>query len=101
MKFKEKEEKKMFILKDKMQLENAIEKALKIRPRVKFDRFGRYRVSGSKGSFYIVICKKSDNGYKTIACTCKGAEKGLVCYHAVSALSLLIGLAKQRQTAAV
>ncbi len=101
MKFKEKEEKKMFILKDKMQLENAIEKALKIRPRVKFDRFGRYRVSGSKGGFYIVICKKSDNGYKTIACTCKGAEKGLVCYHAVSALSLLIGLAKQRQTAAV
>ncbi len=39
----------MFILKDKIQLERAIAKALKIRPRVEFDRFGRYRVSSSKG----------------------------------------------------
>ncbi len=70
----------MFILKDKTQLERAIAKALKIRPRVKYDHFGRYRVSGSKGGFYTVICKKSDNGYKTVACTCKGAELGLVCY---------------------
>ena len=91
----------MFILKGKQQLEKAIEKAKQIRPRVEFDAFGRYRVSGSKGGFYTVICKKSDNGYKTVACTCKGAEKGLVCYHAVSALSLHIGLAKQRQTATV
>lgn len=89
----------MFILKDKTQLERAIAKALKIRPSVKFDHFGRYRVSGSKGGFYTVLCRKSDNGFKTVACTCKGAEKGLVCYHAVSALSLHIGLAKQRQTA--
>ncbi len=91
--------KKMFILKDKTQLERAIEKAKKMRPTVKFDHFGRYRVSGSKGGFYTVICKKSDNGFKLIECTCKGAERGLVCYHAVSALSLHIGLARQRRTA--
>jgi len=90
---------KMFILKGKTQLEKAIAKALKLRPTVKFDHFGRYRVSGSAGGYYTVICKKSDNGYKTVACTCKGAEKGLVCYHAVSALSLHIGLARQQQTA--
>ncbi len=90
----------MFILKDKTQLENAIAKALKLRPRVQFVNFGRYQVSGSKG-FYTVICRKDERGYKTVACTCKGAEKGLVCYHAVSALSLHIGLAKQRQTATV
>lgn len=89
----------MFILKDEKQLERAIAKAKKIRPRVKFDHFGRYRVSGSKGGFYTVLCRKSDNGYKTIECTCEGGEKGLVCYHAVSALSLHIGLARQRQTA--
>lgn len=89
----------MFILKNKEQLERAIEKAKKMRPSVKFDHFGRYRVSGSRGGYYTVICKKSDNGYKTVACTCKGAEKGLVCYHAVSALSLHIGLARQQQTA--
>ena len=90
----------MFILKGKAQLENAIAKALKIRPRVQFVNFGRYQVSGSKG-FYTVVCRKDERGYKTVECTCKGAEKGLVCYHAVSALSLHIGLAKQRQTATV
>ncbi len=92
------EEKEMFILKDKTQLERAIAKALKIRPRVEFDRFGRYRVSGSKG-YYTVVCRKDERGYKTVACTCKGAEKGLVCYHAAAALSLHIGLARRQQTA--
>ena len=89
----------MFILKDEKQLERAIAKAKKLRPRVEFGGFGHYRVSGSKGGFYTVICKKSDNGYKTVECTCQGGEKGLVCYHAVSALSLHIGLARQRQSA--
>jgi hypothetical protein len=88
----------MFILKGIEQLEKAIAKAKKVRPRVEFDRFGRYRVSGSKG-FYTVVYRKDERGYKTVDCTCKGAERGLVCYHAASALSLHIGLAKQRQTA--
>ncbi|MBA4121148.1 MAG: hypothetical protein H0X72_01620 [Acidobacteria bacterium] len=89
----------MFILKGIEQLTNAISKAKKIRPRVEFDRFGRYRVSGSKGGYYTVICKKSDNNYKTVECTCKGAEQGLACYHAAAALSLHIGLARRQQTA--
>ncbi len=88
----------MFILKGIEQLEKAIVKAKKVRPRVEFDCFGRYRVSGSRG-FYTVICRKDERGYKTVACTCKGAEKGLVCYHSAAALSLHVGLAKQRQTA--
>ena len=89
----------MFILKGIEQLEKAIAKAKKIRPRVEFDHFGRYRVSGSKGGYYTVICKKSDNNYKTVECGCKGGEQGLVCYHAAAALSLHVGLARQRQTA--
>ncbi len=88
----------MFILENISQLETAIAKALKIRPRVQFVNFGRYQVSGSKG-YYTVVCRKDESGQKVVACGCKGAEKGLVCYHAVSALSLHIGLAKQRQTA--
>jgi hypothetical protein len=90
--------KQMFILKGIDQLTNAIAKAKKIRPRVEFDHFGRYRVSGSKG-YYTVLCKKSDNGFKTVICSCKGAEKGLVCYHAAAALSLHVGLARQQQAA--
>jgi hypothetical protein len=89
----------MFILKTKTQLDKAITKAKQIRPRVEFDHFGRYRVSGSKGGFYTVICKKSDNNYRLVECTCKGGEKGLVCYHAAAALALHTGLARQRQTA--
>jgi len=50
----------MFILKGIDQLNRAIEKAKKLRPTVKFDHFGRYRVSGSKGGYYTVICKKSN-----------------------------------------
>ncbi len=63
----------MFILKGIDQLTNAIAKAKKVRPRVEFDRFGRYRVSGSKG-YYTVICRKDERGIKTVACTCRGAE---------------------------
>ena len=88
----------MFILKNKTQLKNAIAKALKLRPRVEFDCLGRYRVSSSKG-YYRVVCRKDERGYKTVACTCKGAEKGLDCYHAAAALSLHIGLTRRQQTA--
>jgi len=88
----------MFVLKGIEQLEKAIAKAKKLRPRVEFGSFGHYRVSGSKG-FYTVICRKDERGIKTVDCTCKGAERGLVCYHAASALSLHIGLARQQQAA--
>ncbi len=90
----------MFILKGIDQLEKAITKAKKIRPRVEFDCFGRYRVSGSKGGFYTVTCRRSDNNYKLVECTCKASERGLVCYHSVAALSLHIGLARRQRQAA-
>jgi hypothetical protein len=89
----------MFILKAKTQLEKAIQKAKQIRPKVKFDHFGRYRVSGSRGGYYTVICKKSDNNFRLVECTCKGGEKGLVCYHAAAALALHTGLARLRAAA--
>jgi hypothetical protein len=93
--------KKVFILQTKKQLEKAIEKAKKNRPRVEFDCFGRYRVSGGKGGFYTVICRKDNQGIKVVECTCKGGENGLICYHAAAALSLHIGLARQRQLLAI
>ena len=87
----------MFILKGAEQLERAIAKARKIHPRVAFVRFGHYQVSGSRGGYYTVQCRKDDRGIKAVQCTCKGADKGLVCYHAAAALSLHVGLAKLRQ----
>jgi hypothetical protein len=45
----------------------------------------------------LLFCR--ERGYKTVECTCKGAEKGFVSYHASSALSLHIGLARRQETA--
>ncbi len=89
----------MFILKGKEQLEKAIAKAKTIRPKVHFVKFGHYQVSGSKGGFYTVQCRKDERGIKAIECTCKAGDKGLVCFHSVAALSLHIGLARIRQIA--
>jgi hypothetical protein len=88
----------MFILESKDQLEKAIIKAKRTRAKVKFISFGVYAVSGSKGNFYTVECKKVGND-KQVICECLGASKGKVCYHAVSALALHTALARQRQAA--
>ncbi len=87
----------MFVLKGIEQLEKAIAKAKKTRTTVKFIKFGVYSVKGTKGNFYTVECRKVGTE-KQVICECLGASKGLVCYHAVSALSLHIGIARQRQT---
>jgi hypothetical protein len=89
----------MFILESKAQLEKAITKAKKTRATVKFIKFGVYAVRGSKGNFYTVECKRSERGERVVKCACKGAEKGLVCWHSAAALSLHVGLARQRKTA--
>ena len=86
----------MFILTAKSQLEKAIAKAKKVRCSVKFHAFGNYSVKGSKG-FYTVLCMKNAQGEKVVRCECRGAEKGLVCYHAAAALAVHTGLARQRQ----
>ncbi len=90
----------MFILKTKTQLEKAIAKARKVRCAVKFQSFGNYKVSGSNGAVYEVKCERTAAGEKAVICGCKGAEKGLVCYHAAAALSLHVGLARQQQATA-
>ncbi len=90
----------MFVLKGIEQLEKAIIKAKKTRTQVKFIEFGVYSVKGTKGNFYTVECKKVGNE-KQVSCDCKAGQsvKPLVCFHSVAALSLHVGLARQRQTA--
>ncbi len=86
----------MYILESKAQLEKAIIKAKKIRTSVKFIKFGVYSVRGTKGNFYTIECKKVDN-QKVVECNCLGGLANLVCWHSTCALSLHIGLARQRQ----
>jgi hypothetical protein len=91
----------MFILQSAAQLSKAIIKAKKTRATVKFISFGVYAVSGSKGNFYTVECKRNERGEKQVSCNCKAglSVKPLVCFHSAAALSLHIGLCRQRQTA--
>jgi hypothetical protein len=91
----------MFILESAAQLEKAIIKARKQRATVKFISFGVYAVSGSKGNFYTVKCERGTRGERIVSCACKAGQsvKPLVCFHSAAALSLHVGLARQRQTA--
>jgi hypothetical protein len=86
----------MFVLKDKTQLEKAIAKAMKIRSQVKFIEFGVYSVKGSSGNFYTVSCKRIGKD-KIVECNCLGGVANKICWHATCALSLHIGLSRQRQ----
>ena len=88
----------MFILTNLNQLEKAANKARTIKPVVKKIEFGVYAVKGSTGNFYTVECKRTATGEKQVSCACKGAERGLVCFHSAAALELHITLAKHRAT---
>lgn len=88
----------MFILKDENTIKRAIEKARKVKPFLRVLSFGCYQVRNSKGNdFYTVLCKRDRLGNKTVACNCKGGERGLPCYHAASALGIHVVMAEQRQ----
>ncbi len=66
----------MFILKDKSQLENAIAKARKIKPRVRMIAFGVYVVKGSNGD-YTVRCERTAKGESKFCAIAKAARAGL------------------------
>ena len=84
----------MFILKSKEQISKAVERAKARHTRVSFSRFGEYIVRGASRD-YMVRCERRD-GQKVVDCDCVAGQFGTPCYHAVSALSLHIGLAMQR-----
>lgn len=85
----------MLILESKTQLERQIKKAKSVRCKVKYICFGQYQVQGSKGNFYTVRCEKVGTE-KRVSCTCQASLKNFFCYHIASAVSLHIGLARQR-----
>jgi hypothetical protein len=88
----------MYILNNLNQLEKAANKARTVKPIVRMIAFGLYSVQGSKGNFYTVECKRNDRGEKVISCECKGAERGLICFHSASVLELHCTIAKHRAT---
>ncbi len=87
-----------YILTDKAQLEKAILRAKKIKPLVRMIQFGTYSVRSSDGqSFYTVRLSRNSLGEKIIECSCRGGERGLVCFHSAACLELHGTIAKRRQ----
>ena len=87
----------MFIIED-IQLEKAIERAKDLHPKVRMVKFGEHIVSSSKaGVEYIVKCFRAAN-QKVVACSCP-TKNGTACKHDMAAVSLHVGLARQRMAA--
>ncbi len=79
-------------------LQNAINKARTVKPRVRINRFGSYTVTNkATGATYTVTCEKRD-GKRFAHCTCKAGASGLACYHIAAAVSAHMVLAAERAT---
>jgi hypothetical protein len=79
-------------------LQNAINKARTVKPRVHVNCFGSYDVTNKQtGARYNVVCLKRE-GKRFAHCTCKAGARGQACYHALAAVSAHIQLAADRAT---
>ncbi len=79
-------------------LENAINKARTVKPRVRVNKSGSYIVTNkATGATYTVECAKR-GGKRFAHCTCKAGERGQACYHIAAAVSAHLQLAAERAT---
>jgi hypothetical protein len=84
----------MFTL-ETTEISRAIANAKALHPKVRMVTFGLYEVSGSKGNTYAVRCWRDSAG-KHVDCGCKTRD-GVACKHGLAAVSLHIGIARQRR----
>lgn len=84
----------MFAL-ETAKLDDAIEKAKQLHPKVKMACFGEYQVTGSTGNDYTIRCYRSAAGLKIVDCSCQ-TKDGVTCQHGLAAASLHIAVARQR-----
>jgi len=77
-------------------LDNAINKARTVKPRIAINKFGSYTVTNkATGATYTVTCEKRD-GKRFASCTCVAAERDKACYHVAAAVSAHMQLAAER-----
>ncbi len=89
----------MIELRSRAQLARAIERAKKIRPKVRVRGFRWYEVASSNGQeVYTIHFWESINGSgrELAECTCKGNENGYVCYHVAAAVAVHLWMASRR-----
>lgn len=91
----------MLILESLSQLESAAARAAVKQPKLKVIDFGVYEVSGSKGQWYTVTCKRDGAGTRIVFCSCEDTHPrrgNTVCYHIPPAVGAHILLALARQS---
>lgn len=88
----------MIELKSREHMAKAIERAKAHHPRVTVRKFGEYQVTGSAGNFYTVRCERRGSA-KLVDCECVAGQFGTLCFHAMAAASVHIGIASMRRAA--
>ena len=79
-------------------IQNAINKARAVKPRVRVNCFGSYTVTNKQtGATYTVECMKRD-GKRFAHCSCQAGMRGNACYHIAAAISAHLQLAFERAT---
>lgn len=63
----------------------AIERCKQLRPKVRFVADRVFEVSSSRNSNVYQVRFDVQNGEKLAQCNCKASEKGMICYHIISA----------------
>ncbi len=76
----------MIELKSADTIRNQIEKARRVRPRVRFVRFRHYLVQGSEGAWYEVTFRY-EAGRRLAHCTCPAGGHDRPCYHVAAAVA--------------
>ncbi len=82
----------MFILRNKQQLEKAIDNAKALHPKVRMIEFGEYQVTGSRGNTYTVLCYRAGIN-KIVDCNCPSR---VPCKHSAAAIALHVHVAARR-----
>lgn len=88
----------MIELKNREQMDKAIERAKARHPRVTVRQFGEYQFTGSAGNLYTVRCERR-GGVKVVDCECVAGQFGTPCFHVMAAASVHIGIASMRKVA--
>jgi hypothetical protein len=76
-----------------------IERARQLKPFVRVRGFRWYEVKSSDGRQVYTLHFYHANGRRLAECTCKGHERGFLCYHIAGAAAVHVALARLRQAA--
>jgi hypothetical protein len=86
----------MIELRSREQMNRAIERARKLKPFVKVRGFRWYEVRSTSSNEVYTLHFYKDGKRRLAECTCKGHERGFVCYHVAAASAVHIGIASMR-----